>query len=194
MLGRLQTLCEYFTRSLMGRQERVFFPSGGLLLRRVPSRQTSPYDCCMGSIAIQSSEGKYRPRRNWRGKKGNWERLEEFGSSMEESEHTCVAGVGRGQIGVRVWVWERDGSGWGGGMTICWVGMREREPDGFGEESHTERSKCGERTWGQSWCSPELSPSIPLSSLTCTPSFLPFPPNMAITSKAPTLLCSRLLP
>lgn len=45
---------------------------------------------------------------------GNWERLKEFGSSMEKHERTCKAGVGRGQIGVRVCV--RAGWGWDDNM------------------------------------------------------------------------------
>lgn len=96
----------------------------------------------MGCFAFQSSWGRYRAQRDWRGEKGNWERLKEFGSSMEEHERTCKTGVGRGQIGVRVCV----RAGWGWDDNMLSGNEREREPDGFGEESHTERSKRGERT------------------------------------------------
>lgn len=160
MLGRLQTLCDHFTRSLMGRQERVFFPSGGLLLRRLPSRQTSPYDCCMGSIAIQSSEGRYRPRRDWRGKKGNWERLEEFGSSAEERGRTRAPCVGRGQIGVRVCVWERDGSGRGvGWQYVEWE--RERESQMASARNHTLRGASVENEPGSGLMFPWAIPFHP---------------------------------
>lgn len=73
-----------------------------------------------------------------------------------------------------VWV------GRGEGMTICWVGMGERGPDGFSEESHTERSKCGEWVLGSS-----LMFSVPLSYLI---------PSLQVALLACALFSSQISP
>lgn len=58
--------------------------------------------------------------------------------------------------------------------------MGERGPDGFGEESHTERSKCGERVPGSSLMFgvplSYLIPSLQVAPLTCS-LFLPRSPQ-----------------